>query len=88
MNSFVYDVPGGRVVFGAGSVAEVPNEIEALGARTVMIIASGTSRHLADFVSDQLGDRFVARIDRVNPMFRSKMSSEPESRSPRPPRPL
>jgi maleylacetate reductase len=67
MNRFVYDVPGGRVVFGAGSVAEVPSELEALGARTVMIIASGTSRHIADFLSDQLGDRFVARIDRVNP---------------------
>ena len=67
MNSFVYDVPGGRVVFGAGSVAEVPNEMRVIGVRTVMIIASGTSRHIADFVSDQLGDRFVARIDRVNP---------------------
>lgn len=67
MNGFAFDAVGGRVVFGAGAVAEVPKELEALGVRTAMIIASGSSRHLADFLADQLGDRVSGRIDRVNP---------------------
>ncbi|HUP17016.1 MAG TPA: iron-containing alcohol dehydrogenase [Acidimicrobiia bacterium] len=67
MNRFVYEVLGGRVVFGAGAVSEVPAEFDTLGARKVMIIASGSSIHLADFLSDQLGDGFAARIDQVNP---------------------
>jgi maleylacetate reductase len=67
MNRFVYDVLGGRVVFGSGTILEVPSELDALGARRVMIIASGSSIHQADFLSDQLGDRLAARVDRVNP---------------------
>jgi len=67
MNRFVYDALGGRVVFGSGTVAEVPAELDALGARRVLIIASGSSIHQADFLADQLGDRFAARIDQVNP---------------------
>jgi maleylacetate reductase len=67
MNRFVYEVLGGRVVFGAGAVSEVPAELDTLGDRRVMIIASGSSIHLADFLSDQLGDRLAARIDQVNP---------------------
>jgi maleylacetate reductase len=67
MKGFVYDVSPGRVVFSAGAFNDVPNEIDALGARTVMIIASGSSNPLADLLSDELGTRFVARIDHVNP---------------------
>jgi alcohol dehydrogenase class IV len=67
MNRFVYDALGGRVVFGAGTVLEVPAELDALRARRVMIIASGSSIHQADFLSNQLGDRLAARIDQVNP---------------------
>lgn len=67
MNRFVYEVVGGRVVFGAGSVSEVPAELDLLGARRVMIIANGSSVHLADLLADLLGGRFAARIDHVNP---------------------
>ena len=67
MNRFVYDALGGRVVFGAGTVLEVPAELDALRAQRVMIIASGSSIHQADFLSNQLGDRLAARIDQVNP---------------------
>ena len=67
MNGFVYDAVGGRVVFGDGSVRAVPDELEALGARTTMIIASGSSRSAADALHEQMGDRVVARIDQVNP---------------------
>lgn len=67
MNRFVYDALGGRVVFGAGTVLEVRAELDALRARRVMIIASGSSIHQADFLSNQLGDRLTARVDQVNP---------------------
>lgn len=67
MNSFVYEALPGRVVFGDGALQKVPSEVDALGARAVMLIASGSSKPLADSLTDQMRDRVVARIDQVNP---------------------
>jgi maleylacetate reductase len=67
VNSFVYDAVGGRVVFGAGAVRDVPGELKALDAGTAMIIASESSRPTADWLQEQMGDGIVARINHVNP---------------------
>lgn len=66
MIPFVWEALSGRVVFGDGALKEVPNEVDLLG-RTVMLIGSGSAKPLADSLADHLGDRVVARIDRVNP---------------------
>lgn len=67
MKPFVYEALAGRVVFGDGALKEVPKELDSLGAGTVMLIASGSSKPLADSLADLMGDRVVARIDQVNP---------------------
>jgi maleylacetate reductase len=76
MRPFVYDVLPGRVVFGDGALNEVPNEVDALGAGTVMLIASRSSKPLADSLADRMGDRVVARIDEVKPHVPSEDVNE------------
>ncbi|NIK55872.1 iron-containing alcohol dehydrogenase [Kribbella shirazensis] len=55
----------GRVVFGAGALERVGAEVEALGVRRVLVIATNSARAAADAVQTQLGDRFAGRIDGV-----------------------
>jgi maleylacetate reductase len=55
----------GRVLFGAGSLDQVAGEIESLGVRRALIVATRSARDAADVVEVQLGDRFSGRIDGV-----------------------
>jgi maleylacetate reductase len=55
----------GRVVLGAGSLDRVAGEVENLGVRRVLVVATKSARDAADLVEIQLGDRFAGRIDGV-----------------------
>ena len=59
---FAYDAIGGRVVFGAGSRAQLPAELDALGARRVLVVASADEDDLADDVTALVGERVVGRF--------------------------
>ncbi|NUR96089.1 MAG: maleylacetate reductase [Kribbellaceae bacterium] len=63
--SFVHTFWPGRVVFGAGALERVGDEVAALGVRRVLIVATNAARAAADAVQLQLGDRFAGRIDGV-----------------------
>lgn len=65
MNGFTYDAIPGRVVFGAGSRGRLADELDALGARRVVVIASGDEDALADEVATLIGDRFAGRFSDV-----------------------
>ncbi|RZT12754.1 maleylacetate reductase [Kribbella sp. VKM Ac-2569] len=62
---FVHTFLPGRVVFGAGSLDRVATEVEALGVRRTLVIATNSARAAADAVEAQLGDLFAGRIDGV-----------------------
>ncbi|TDW89263.1 maleylacetate reductase [Kribbella pratensis] len=62
---FVHTFLPGRVVFGAGALDRVATEVEALGVRRVLVIATNSARAAADVVEAQLGDLFAGRIDGV-----------------------
>jgi maleylacetate reductase len=62
VRSFTYDAIPGRVVFGAGSRAALPAELDALGARRVLVIASGGEDDIACEVAERLEDRAVGRF--------------------------
>ncbi|HWD79011.1 MAG TPA: maleylacetate reductase [Kribbella sp.] len=64
-DSFVHTFWPGRVVFGAGALERVTDEVAALGVRRVLVIATNSARDAADLVELQLGDRFAGRIDGV-----------------------
>jgi len=65
MNRFTYESLPGRVVFGAGRVAEVAVEVDALGGTRVFLISDGAAKALGDAVAEQLGTRVAARWEEV-----------------------
>jgi maleylacetate reductase len=53
------------VVFGPGTVAGVPAELEALGLERVLLVASPSGAATADALASALDDRLAARIHEV-----------------------
>ncbi|HET6987096.1 MAG TPA: maleylacetate reductase [Kribbella sp.] len=64
-SGFVHTFLPGRVVFGAGTLDQVASEVELLGVRRVLVVATRSARDAADVVEVELGDRFAGRIDGV-----------------------
>lgn len=64
-SGFVHTFLPGRVVFGAGSLDQVAAEVELLGVRRVLVVATRSARDAADVVEVELKDRFAGRIDGV-----------------------
>jgi maleylacetate reductase len=65
VRSFVYNGLPARVVFGAGALERLPAEIERLGARRALVLATPEQSHSADQVRKALGDRAVGLFDRA-----------------------
>lgn len=65
MRSFVHDRPAPRVVFGPGSFGKVGEELERLGLRRALFIASPRWRRAVAELGAALGDRFGGHFDRV-----------------------
>ncbi len=59
MHDFVYNALPGRVVFRAGAVAGIGDEIERLDSHRAMITTSRSNRATAEGVAAELGDRCV-----------------------------
>ncbi len=57
MRSFVYNQLPGRVVFGAGSIEELPREIERLGAKRALVLATPEQAGQAEDIASRLGER-------------------------------
>src|SRR5499426_263392 len=57
MRSFAYTQLPGRVVFGVGALAELPREIERLGAKRALVLATPEQQTQAEDVARRLGDR-------------------------------
>ena len=67
MQSFTYDALPGRVVFGAGAFGRVPEELDRLGPRRVLVIADRSGSAWADQLVERLGPRVAAQIREVRP---------------------
>ena len=65
MNSFVYIGRPARVIFGAGSLAQLGAEIEALGARKALVLCTPEQRASAQRVADLLGPLAAGVFDRA-----------------------
>jgi len=63
--SFVYQSQPSRVVFGEGSLAKAPEEIERLGASRVLVIATPGRKKLAEELAARLGSKAVGVFDRA-----------------------
>jgi maleylacetate reductase len=63
--AFVYQSQPGRVVFGEGRLAKVPEEIDRLARSRVFVIATPGRKKLADDLAARLGSRAVGVFDRA-----------------------
>ena len=62
---FTYNSFAGRVVFGSGALARLPEEVERLGARRAIVLSTPEQRDTAQAVARQLGDRAAGIYDRA-----------------------
>ena len=65
MDSFVYVAQAARVVFGAGALAHLGREIEALGAKKALVLSTPEQRASAERVAGLLGPRAAGVFDRA-----------------------
>ncbi|RYY95877.1 MAG: maleylacetate reductase, partial [Comamonadaceae bacterium] len=65
MKAFVYVGQPARVVFGAGALARLGDEVAALGARRALVLSTPEQRGLAERVAALLGDRAAGVFDRA-----------------------
>lgn len=57
MNPFIYNGAPGRVVFGSGTLAELPRELERLGASRALVLVTAPSAERGEALARQLGER-------------------------------
>ncbi len=59
MQGFVYQSAPSRVVFGAGVLAQLPDEVVRLGARRALVLTTPEQRGLGERVASLFGERAV-----------------------------
>lgn len=62
-SNFVYTAQPSRVVFGSGSLAQLPAEVQALGAKKALVLCTPEQREQASAVSKLLGELSVGIYD-------------------------
>lgn len=65
MKPFVYQGLPSRVVFGAGSLEQLPQAIDAMGARRALVLCTPEQRASAERVVQLLGERAAGIFDRA-----------------------
>ncbi|MES2787562.1 MAG: maleylacetate reductase [Pseudomonadota bacterium] len=65
MKAFTYTSAAARIVFGAGSLARLPGEIDHLAARRALVLCTPEQRDQAERVRDLLGNRAVGVFDQA-----------------------
>ena len=56
MRNFIHDQPGVRIVFGAGTFSQLPDEVQRLGAKRALLLTSSRRRADADDAARRLGE--------------------------------
>lgn len=65
MLRFVYQAQPARVIFGAGSLDRLPEEIQRLGASRALVLCTPEQRDQAKLVADRIGSRAAGLFDRA-----------------------
>ncbi|MDB5871270.1 MAG: tfdF [Ramlibacter sp.] len=65
MKDFTYNAHAARVIFGAGSLAHLGREIDALGASKALVLSTPEQRASAERVAQLLGSRAAGVFDRA-----------------------
>jgi alcohol dehydrogenase class IV len=65
MRAFVYTALPARVVFGAGALDKLPEEVERLGAQRALVLSTPEQRASAEDVAQRLGARAAGVYDKA-----------------------
>ncbi|RSM45363.1 alcohol dehydrogenase [Actinoplanes sp. ATCC 53533] len=65
MTSFVYAANRARVLFGSGTMGQLPAEVSRLGGSRVMVVYDPAMGDVVDRAAAALGTALIARFDRV-----------------------
>jgi alcohol dehydrogenase class IV len=65
MLHFVYEALPARVVFGAGSLEKLPEELERMGVRRALVLSTPEQWSIAAEITANLGERAVGLFDRA-----------------------
>jgi maleylacetate reductase len=76
INDFVYEPLGTRVVFAPKSRNRVPDEVNRLSAKRVLVIATRAMKPHADVLVEQLSSAVSARIDGVTQHVPAEIAKE------------
>jgi alcohol dehydrogenase class IV len=63
VTSFVFDQPAYRVIFGAGTLAQLRQEVQRLGGTRVVVVCTESETELAQEAAIKLGDLAVGIFD-------------------------
>lgn len=67
MRPFTFDQIAGRVVFGSGTIGNIPAEVDRLGGGRVLLITDDMAKAEGDSIEANLGTRVVAKIGQIKP---------------------
>ena len=76
MRNFTYVALPARVVFGAGTVARLPEEVERLGARRALVLTTPGRSSMVERVARPLGEKVAGVFDRVVMHTPAELASE------------
>ncbi|MCW5666366.1 MAG: maleylacetate reductase [Piscinibacter sp.] len=65
MNAFTYTANAARIVFGAGALARLPEEVERLGAKRALVLSTPEQAEAAQRVAALLGERSAGVFPRA-----------------------
>jgi len=65
VKSFVYNGLPARVVFGAGALSKLPEELDRLGAKRALVLSTPEQKESAEAVKSALGARAVGVYDKA-----------------------
>ncbi|NRG16227.1 maleylacetate reductase [Rhizobiales bacterium] len=65
MKDFIYTGTQSRVIFGSGTLAELPAEAERLGARRILVLTTPQQREQGDALVELLDGRAVGSFDQA-----------------------
>jgi maleylacetate reductase len=65
MRSFVYNGLPARVVFGVGSLSQLPAEVERLGAKRALLLSTPEQKNSLEKIAETLGSRCAGIYDKA-----------------------
>lgn len=78
---FVHSAHPQRVVFGVGSAARIPEEIERMGTTRALVLSTPVQAGIAEAVARGLGDRVAGTFDRATMHVPAELAEEARDRA-------